>query len=208
MSGTTIRGRPRSFDVEEVLDAALELFWRGGYRTTSTRELETTLGVSQSSLYNAFGSKAGLLAAALDRYEALADAELVVPLETRDDGLDAITDFLTALHRWITHDGRRGCMVINLMAEDGGDDAVITQRTRRYRQRVRDALHGALGRAAAQGEITSDALPERTELLFGFVLGLNIAVRGGASIAEIDGLMRGLRQQVEGWRLASSDPAV
>lgn len=202
MPSTTSRGRPRTFDVDEVLDAALELFWRDGYGSTSTRDLEGALGVSQSSLYHAFGSKAGLLAATLDRYEARIDAELVVPLESRDDGLDAIVDFLTDLHRWITHDGHRGCMIINLMAEDGGDDAVLTQRTQRYRQRVRDALHGALLRAVARGEIASHAVAERTELLFGFVLGLNIAVRGGADGAEIDGLVRGLRAQVDDWRLA------
>lgn len=203
MSSTISRGRPRGFDVDEALDAALELFWRDGYGATSTRDLEGALGVSQSSLYHAFGSKARLLTAALDRYEALIDRELVAPLETRDDGLDAITDFLEALHGWITHDGRQGCMVINLMAEDGGSDTQITQRTRRYRQRVRTAIHQALRRAAAHGEIATEGLSERTELLFGIVLGLNIAVRGGADVAEIDGLMRGVHRQVQQWRTTS-----
>ena len=207
MASTASRGRPRSFDLDQALDAALELFWRDGYTATSTRDLEGALGVNQSSLYHAFGSKARLLTAALDRYEALIDRELVAPLETRGDGLDAITDFLEALHDWVTHDGRQGCMVINLMAEDGGHDTLITQRTQRYRQRVRAAIHEALRRAAAHGEIADDGLSERTELLFGVVLGLNIAVRGGADVTEINGLMRGVYRQVQEWRTASCDAA-
>lgn len=205
MTSTVSRGRPRGFDLDQALDAALELFWRDGYEATSTRDLEATLGVNQSSLYHAFGSKAQLLTAALDRYETLIDRELVAPLESRDDGLDAITDFLDALHDWITHAGHQGCMLINLMAEDGGNDTFITRRTRRYRQRVRAAIHEALRRAATHGEIADDGLSERTELLFGVVLGLNIAVRGGADVTEIDRLMRGVRRQVQEWRTTTGD---
>lgn len=204
MTTATTRGRPRGFDLDEALDAALELFWSEGYRSTSTRALEAQLGVNQSSLYHAFGSKAGLLTAALDRYEHRIDTALVAPLEGSALGLKAVERFFTDLHRWITHDGKRGCLVINLMAEDGGEDAVLTRRTRRYRRRVRTALEQALERAASLGEIGTDGLTQRAELLFGMVLGLNIAVRGGASRAEVAGMLSGVQQQIEAWRLPSA----
>ncbi len=200
---TVTPGRPRSFDEGRVLDAALELFWQQGYRGTSTRQLEVALGLSQSSLYNAFGSKHGLLAAALDRYEARLDAELLRPLEYSDQGLGAIDAFLDALAHWVTHDGRRGCMIINLMAEDGGASDAITQRTRAYRQRVRTALRGSLERAARLGETDEGSLDARAEMLFGLVLGLNIAARGGAARSEIDGLLAAAHHAVAGWQLAA-----
>lgn len=77
----------------------------------------------------------------------------------------------------------------------------ITRRTRTYRRRVRAALRTALQRAADRGEIDAEYLDGRVQLLFGMVLGLNIAVRGGASHAEVDAISSGLRQQIEGWRL-------
>ncbi len=62
------RGRPRAFDRDRaVLDAA-RLFWRRGYSGTSTRALTAALGLSTSSLYAAFGSKAGLFEEAVRTY--------------------------------------------------------------------------------------------------------------------------------------------
>lgn len=197
-------GRPREFEQQAVLDAALELFWKQGYRTTATRELESALGLSQSSIYNAFGSKQKLLEAALDRYEALTNEAILRPLETSTDGLAAIDKFFVDLCHWVTHDGRRGCMLINMMAEDGGETDTITQRSRAYRKRVRDALSKCLAQAREHGEsrdIDSDAC---AELLLGLILGFNIAARGGASDSELTTLRDAVRAQIRSWRIEPS----
>lgn len=195
-------GRPRGFDEAELLESALELFWSKGFRATTTRDLESRLGISQSSLYNAFGSKSGLLGAALDLYEGRIEAELLAPLEASTDGLAAIDRFLTDLDRWISTGGKRGCMVVNLMAEDGGSSGTITTRTRGYRTRVRKALRDALRRSAGAGEIEANHLVERTEVIFGMVLALNIATRGGATRRELRRLLDGARYQVASWKIA------
>lgn len=200
---TPSAGRPRSFETEQVLDAAMELFWKKGYRTTTTRELEASLGLRQSSIYNAFGSKHDLLEATLDRYENLTTEELVKPLEASSEGLLAIENFFSALSHWVTHDGRQGCMLINMMAEDGGATDDVTRRTRAYRRRVRDALRDALARALDQAETTEADLDGRADLLLGLVLGFNVAARGGASRAELDRLLDAVTGQLESWRLAS-----
>ena len=63
-------GRPREFDKERVLDGAMEVFWRHGYDGTTIAELTAAMGINPPSLYAAFGSKEGLLKAALDHYSA------------------------------------------------------------------------------------------------------------------------------------------
>lgn len=50
-------GRPRSFDREAALAAAVELFWRAGYDRTSVAMLTSAMGVTPPSLYAAFGDK-------------------------------------------------------------------------------------------------------------------------------------------------------
>lgn len=199
---TATRGRPRTFDEDEVLDAALELFWTHGYRGTTTRDLEASLGLSQSSLYNAFGSKAELLAAAQRRYEAKIERELLVPLETAEDGDDALDRFLAALGRWVTTDPRRGCLVVNLMVEDGGRSTSVRSRTRVYRRRVRRALAAALARGAGAARLTEDEIDARANVLLALVLGLHVTARGGGSVQELRRLVDSARRQLADWRRA------
>ena len=61
-------GRPRTFDRDAALDQAMEVFWRHGYEGATIAQLTEVMGINPPSLYAAFGSKEGLLKAALDRY--------------------------------------------------------------------------------------------------------------------------------------------
>ena len=45
----------KRFDEDEVLDAAMTLFWERGFRGVSMADLVSELGVNRSSLYDTFG---------------------------------------------------------------------------------------------------------------------------------------------------------
>lgn len=62
--------RPREFDTDTAVRAALYVFWRKGYAATTMKDLEQATGMGRMSLYNAFGSKEELFLAALERYIA------------------------------------------------------------------------------------------------------------------------------------------
>ena len=194
-------GRPRSFDEAEVLDLAVDVFWRRGTTMTTTRVLEQELALSQSSIYNAFGTKAELLGLALDRYLERIDAEIVSPLDGADAGLDVLLAFVDDLFEWISDDHRRGCLMLNLLAEQGDNDAVLVERARQYRDRLRLAFRAVLTEVAPQHAAY------RSELVLGTVMGLNIAARGGATIAELAALADALRAQIRAWD-ASTSPFV
>jgi len=61
-------GRPRGFDEEQALEAAMLLFWAKGYEGATTGDLATRMGINASSMYAAFGSKEELFKRALVRY--------------------------------------------------------------------------------------------------------------------------------------------
>lgn len=178
----------------------MDVFWTKGYRGATTREIEGATGLRQSSLYNAFGSKWGLLDEALARYEASTSALLLEPLERSADGLDALTRFFDGLAAWVTVPERRGCLLINLMAEDGGATPALRARVEGYRRRVRAAFLGALERAAVSGGTGEGPLDARADLLVGLVMGLDVAARGGCSGDEVDALLESIRVLIDGWR--------
>src|SRR5688500_18771243 len=62
------RGRPRAFDENKALDAALDVFWRKGYEGASLSDLTDTMGINRPSLYAAFGNKEALFRKVLERY--------------------------------------------------------------------------------------------------------------------------------------------
>jgi len=193
-------GRPRKLESDAILDSALELFWKNGFNKTTTRELETHLGLNQSSIYSQFGSKQKLLQQALDHYENLTTEQLLWPLQQGTDGLEDIYLFFKNLQQWVTHDGRKGCMLINMMAEDAAANDVITQRTRKYRRVVKKSLKRCLELASEQGQLSDPETTHKAELLMALTLGFNISVRGGATKREQNSILRAVTVQLNEWR--------
>ena len=186
--GQTRTGRPRIHDRDQVLDRAVSLFWANGSAATTTRLLEDELGVGQSSLYNDFGSKDGLLEEAVARYEARLDEQVLSRLD--EPGRESFLDFVDALLGWIGTDGHRGCLVMNLAAEA---PAQHEWRMQRYRARLRQAV-------AASMETFSDVdVSARTELIVAAVFGLNLAARTGATHDELAAITGAIKDQVLSW---------
>lgn len=63
-------GRPREFDADEALAAALNVFWQKGFEGASLSELTEAMGITRPSLYATFGNKEELFRKALDRYQS------------------------------------------------------------------------------------------------------------------------------------------
>src|SRR5210317_1187307 len=86
-------GRPRGFDEAKVLDAAMEVFWRKGYESTSLADLLEATGLHKGSLYQAFGDKHTLFISALRRYlEGMRSRKNVLLRETESplEGIRAV----------------------------------------------------------------------------------------------------------------------
>jgi AcrR family transcriptional regulator len=66
---TVQKGRPREFDLDDALAAALRVFWQKGYEGASLSDLTEVMGITRPSLYAAFGNKETLFRKALDLYE-------------------------------------------------------------------------------------------------------------------------------------------
>ena len=53
--------RPREFDIDEVLQAAMDAFWRHGYEGTSMADLMQAMQLQKGSIYKACDTKSSIL---------------------------------------------------------------------------------------------------------------------------------------------------
>jgi AcrR family transcriptional regulator len=108
------RGRPRIFNEDQALDAALAVFWRNGYQGASMSELTDAMGISKPSLYAAFGNKEQLYLSALERYRDKHLARHAAVLAAEPDLRKAMRAFLRSVATMLTApELPGGCMVVN-----------------------------------------------------------------------------------------------
>ena len=193
------RGRPRTFDDDAVVAAAMELFWRSGYAGVSVPDLSAATGLSTSSLYNAYGSKLSLYEAALDHYlETRIADRMVGPLRRGSDGLADVDAFLKRLAATTRIRPPRGCLAVNTIAEFRHAAPAIATRTSRYRAELREGLRAALGRAATAGEIPPETVDLRVETIVPIVVAFNLLVAAGAPARETRELLAATRAVAAG----------
>ncbi|HEY0650727.1 TetR/AcrR family transcriptional regulator [Phenylobacterium sp.] len=139
------RGRPRSFDPDEVLDKARAVFWNLGYAATSLDDLAAATGLNRPSLYAAFGDKHALYLAALARSAKEATTALGAALATELPlrvVLQAIFDRTVEIYRR-GEEGQRGCFLIGTAVTQAVDDpearallgAYVAETDRLFRER-------------------------------------------------------------------------
>jgi len=184
-------GRPAQFDRDNALSALLWLLWSKGYDAATQEEMLAATGLSSSTLYRSFGTKADILEAVLTRYLALAD-EMLAPLERGQGGVADVNAFFDNLQALLGGPlSSAGCLVWNTMQNPINSNPRIKTLTERYMQRLRDGLSAALQRAADAGELPPSAPKYLADALRAGVVGVQARGRAGDiddAITMLDGL--------------------
>lgn len=145
----------RASTEKKLLDAADRLLFRRGVVATPVDEVLALAGVSPATLYRAFGSKDGLLVAALERRldDWLATWEAAVAAAPDDEGrllavLDALEEFRAR------PDGARWCAFLGSAAEHADPPpalaAALARDTAELRTRLRALAVPVAGEAGAE----------------------------------------------------------
>ncbi|MEV0319389.1 TetR/AcrR family transcriptional regulator [Streptomyces sp. NPDC050658] len=148
--------RPREFDEDRVVTAAMETFWRHGYEGTSTRALCDSTGLGPSSLYNTFGGKHRLYVRALQRYYETSTAEQVEILRAAGPVKERLRDMMIhAVDADLDAADGRGCFAISAAVEIGGLDPEVREAVRRSFDRVEEELRTVVETGRRTGELRS-----------------------------------------------------
>lgn len=150
-------GRPRSYVRDDVLERAMDLFWKKGFEGAHLQELVEVTGLNRFSLYQEFGGKEGLFSEALDRYLAQSRAAYDQTLGREPRGLDNIRAYFEAIH--YTR-GYHGCFMINTLTERHIVSAAAFRRARTYARDAELLFLENVRAAQDRGELDSNRDPE------------------------------------------------
>jgi TetR/AcrR family transcriptional repressor of nem operon len=182
-------GRPKEFDTPEVLQRAMELFWRQGYAAVSLPELLRAMGISRQSLYDTFGSKRELYIGAIEHYRATQLSLALALLEREGSPVENVRSVVGFFEDLAADTRCRGCFVANALVEMGPHDAEIATLLRETLETLRKGIESALYTAIARGEIPPTKLPQRlSRALTNAMVGLAVTGKlemGRAELREI-----------------------
>ena len=186
--------RPKEFDPDVAVGAALDLFWRQGYGATTPAQLLAALKLGKGSLYNTFESKQGLFARALRRYgdERVAGLSTVLGRPGRVRGrLEAALERLAATEN--AHLFRRGCMAVNTVAERGQVDDATLAIVRTIFDRMEHTLQTTVEEGQRTAELENTTRAEDLASLFvAVIIGMTVLARMGGGVARAKRVVRAL----------------
>jgi AcrR family transcriptional regulator len=183
-------GRPREFDRDAALEAAMLLFWRKGFATTSMNELCDVMGVRSPSLYAAFGSKEALYLEAIGHYVQTIGPPVWDNLLEATTARASVENVLLAGTESLPESGvtPAGCMAMLAAVGDEWPAAIIDI-ARNVRLEVLGKLRARLETGVTEGELpASTDIDGLSRFYLGVFQGMAIQARDGATAAELRGV--------------------
>ena len=178
------KGRPREFDVDEALAAALRVFWSKGYEAASLTDLTEAMGITRPSLYAAFGNKEALFKQALDLYESEKLAYVRNALQA-PTARGVAERMLAGTIDNITSECR-GCLGVIASVHCSNEDSPIRQDVNERAQSARNAITARMQRAIDDGDFTIPVEAEAmTRYLTALMQGISVQAGAGASREEL-----------------------
>jgi TetR/AcrR family transcriptional repressor of nem operon len=183
--------RPREFDEEAAIDAAVQCFWANGYEGASVRELAASMGIAGASLYNAFGDKQALYQRALARYVEQSFQDRVRRFEGLPpcQAIDAFFDEIIA--RSLADEQRLGCMLVNSVFECSLHDEAAQAPIIDVVKQIEAFFRRCVEAGQTDGTITSaETAEDLARLLLGTLLGIRTLARLRPERELLEGVVR------------------
>src|SRR5688572_7620784 len=182
------RGRPATFDRNEALERAMELFWARGYEGATLEDLQAVIGsISPPSFYHAFGSNESLFREAVDLYVSKVGGRSTYALEASKTAREGVEALLRTNLRFLSRPGKaHGCFLVRgaingASATKGAQDYLLA-----IRQRAPKGIKARLDRAVAEGELPPGLDTSSVAAFYATVLqGLGMRAGDGASRASL-----------------------
>jgi AcrR family transcriptional regulator len=181
------RGRPRAFDRDEAVHAAMKVFWEKGYEGASLDELQSVMGgISPPSFYAAFGSKERLFFEVVDRFNKTIGSRNIEALEGRPTAREGVEAMLReAVDVFCGRDTPPGCPVILGGVHCSPASKAVQDMLRLCRLQVPDVFRNRFERGVAERDLPDIDLTPLVSFYATFFMGLPMRAHDGATREEL-----------------------
>jgi AcrR family transcriptional regulator len=174
--------RPKEFDQDEALDAAIGAFREHGFEGTSTPMLVEAMGIGRQSIYDTFGDKWQLYCAAVRRYATAEAEEHLSALRGPARAIDGITAMIDRVVR----EAHQACLGVGSICEFGRTQQELTGIHAVSGRALQGAVSKRLREAQANGDVAKELdADEAAEFLLANIASIRIAARGGAKPRQL-----------------------
>ena len=176
-------GRPRSFDRDKALQAAMLQFWRTGYETTSVADLTQAMAITAPSLYMAFGDKESLFLECLEKYANPGPKSTPQLIAEAPSARQAAQDLLDISARWFTQPhAPAGCLIASAASSGSVDSERVRAALKNIRITNQKALQKRAERDIREGHLPTTANPRAlAAMTMAIVQGMSTLARDGAN---------------------------
>jgi TetR/AcrR family transcriptional repressor of nem operon len=174
--------RKKDFDEDELLERAVNLFWRKGYHATSAQDLVDELKINRSSLYNTYTDKKTLFTKSLKQYQQKQTNAMLAMLDKADDAAITIKQiFDNLVNESIADTLLKGCFMVNTAVELAGVDQEVGVIVNENNKSVEDGLTKLIEKSRRSGKLSSKVEPRTlARFIFANITGIKVAARTGA----------------------------
>ena len=180
--------RPKAFDKDEALAAAMGVFWRSGYERASLDVLLKAMDISKQSLYDTFGDKRALYLMALAHYREQTLKSMRTLFASVGSARDAFSRLLLGLSAESEEQHARGCLLLSANLERETNDVVIAQFLLENQAAVEKIFAEAITQDQARGELSKTLDPQSVARFFA------VTIQGMRAMARLKSDRRALRQ--------------
>lgn len=181
------KGRPRGFDRDAALKAAMGVFWQRGYEATSMADLTKAMGINAPSLYAAFDCKEALFEQALALYQATEGAEpqrLLGAGRTARDSFAAMLRYHAA--DYVNPSKPPGCMAVLAAIVGAPENKSVRALMTKTRRAAMSMLANRIKRGQAEGDVPAGADAAAMAAFYTtFLQGMSIQARDGATKKQL-----------------------
>lgn len=176
--------RLREFKPDEVIDAALELFWRKGYNACSMADVVKNSGVARYGLYQAFKDKDQLYCATLHRYKERLRDRFIRPFSAQRSDYQSLVEHFNLVLEQLENGETKGCFAHQAAIERAAEDQNVNDIVDGIFEESKENYRVILKNAIIDGDVRDMPIDDLINYVMGIQRALVAMTKQNCSLKE------------------------